>query len=201
MHLFQEFPAPAAEDYANVKALNAMFIDATQSLKGPQRGRLAVSPFLLFSLRETDVGWWDAALDQQRDLMDCEEQQNVGLRRLQIAALSFMWQLAKRNPYASRILSGASTDWCDRIAGVALVTLLDRVGRRADLLVSRLDDSTAHAAQLLTDGVCAERDLRHVAQLTVLQLLLTDCGPDTAGRLPAAACRLSGPLRLLDKKV
>ena len=47
-----DYPGPSPDDYANVTALNTAFIRATLDLKGPQCGRLAAAPFLLFSLRE-----------------------------------------------------------------------------------------------------------------------------------------------------
>ena len=132
MQQINEYPGPNPDDYANVLALNTAFIKAAFEMKGPQRGRLAAAPFLLFSFRERDMDWWDEALVEnlQEDLMAAPELDNPQLQRIQIAALSFLWHLARRNPYATRIITGANVSWCEKITDLPLVTLLDRIGAR-----------------------------------------------------------------------
>jgi hypothetical protein len=134
MEQISEYPGPSPDDYANVLALNTAFIKAAFDLKGPQRGRLAAAPFLLFSLRECDPEWWDTVLiDQhQADLLPVAELEDPELRRIQSVALSFLWQLARRNPYAVRIISCATVSWCEKITDLPLITLLDRIGSRGD---------------------------------------------------------------------
>jgi len=203
MEYHSEFSGPSPDDYANVLALNAAFIKATSKLKGPQRGRLAAAPFLLFSLREDDVGWWASVLvDQpQGDLMAVAEHESPELRRIQTAAMSFLWQLARRNPYAARIISGATIAWCEKITALPLMTLLNRIGGRDDLMVSRLDLPVAQGERLLGSGTSSRRQIRRSSQLTALHTLLAQSGIDNYTRLPAAACSMSGPLRVLDKKL
>ena len=203
MEYHSEFSGPSPDDYANVLALNAAFIKATSKLKGPQRGRLAAAPFLLFSLREDDVGWWASVLvDQpQGDLMAVAEHESPELRRIQTAAMSFLWQLARRNPYAARIISGATIAWCENITALPLMTLLNRIGGRDDLMVSRLDLPLAQGERLLGSGTSSRRQIRRSSQLTALHTLLAQSGIDNYTRLPAAACSMSGPLRVLDKKL
>ncbi len=203
MEQSSEFPGPSPDDYANVRALNAAFIEATCELKGPQRGRLAAAPFLLFSLREDDIQWWVRVLAEQHqgDLMDEAEIENPELRRIRTAAISFLWQLGRRNPYAVRIISGATITWCQKITDLPLVILLSRISGRGDLMMSRLDDPAANGERLLGRGTSARRQVRRSSQLTALQALLTRTGLDNYTQLPAAACSMSGPLRVLDKKV
>ena len=179
------------------------FIRATLDLKGPQCGRLAAAPLLLFSLREREPEWWEDALAEARqgDLMDPAELANPELHSLQIAALSFLWQLGRRNPYAVRIISGATISWCERVTQLPLITLLNRVGARSDLMQSRLEDAAGSGARLLTDGISAQKNVRRSSHLAALQTLLTHSGFDNHSRLPAAACRLSGAMRVLDKKL
>lgn len=198
-----EFPGPSPDDYANVLALNTAFIKTTSELRGPQRGRLAGAPFLLFSLREDDAGWWAGVLAEQSqgDLMAASEYESPELRRIQTAAMSFLWQLARRNPYAARIISGATIAWCEKITSLPLVTLLNRIGGRDDLMVSRLDMPVALGERLLRGGTSSRRQIRRSSQLTALQTLLARSGIDDYTRLPAAACGMSGPLRVLDKKL
>jgi len=202
MELTSEFPGPNADHYANVLALNTAFIRAVLDMRGPQRGRLAATPFLLFSLRECDLDWWDSALDEspQGDLMAAAELDDPELRRIQIAALSFLWHLARRNPYATRIISGASVWWCEKIVDLPLVTLLDRIGTRADLMQSRLDDPIKLGARLLSDGTSSRTRVRRSTQLVALQTLLTHATFEDYSSLPAAACQMKRPMRVQDKK-
>lgn len=202
MEQISEFQGPSADDYTNVQALNTAFVKATSTLKGPQRGRLAAAPFLLFSLREDDVDWWSGVLADRRqgDLMDAAELESRELRRIQSAAISFLWQLGRRNSYAARIISGATNAWCDLVTDLPLVTLLARIGARDDLMVSRLNDPIAIGDRLLANGTSSRRQVRRSSQLTALQTLLTRAGLANYTPLPAAACSMSGPLRVLDKK-
>ncbi len=198
-----EYPGPRQDDYANVLALNTAFIKVTSDLKGPQRGRLAATPFLLFSLREDDTEWWQHALadDRQRDMIDRAELENPVLRCVQTAALSFLWQLALRNAYAVRVVSGASIAWCEMISELPLLTLLDRMSARADLIQSRLQAPDEIGGRLMGCGASSSTTLRRSSQLCALQTLLTRAGSDPPARLPSAACNLSGPARTMLKKV
>ncbi len=203
MELSSEYPGPSSDDYANVLALNSAFMEATSNLKGPQRGRLAAAPFLLFSVREHDLDWWDRALTEKHhiDLIDALNSPTPELARLQTAAMSFLWQLACRNPYAARIISGATIAWCEKITDLPLVTLLDRIAGRGDLLMSRLESPDSFAARLLRSGTSSRHKVQRSSQVTALQGLLTRTGVDDYSRLPAAACSMSSPMRVLDKKV
>jgi len=203
MERISDYRGPAADDYANVLAFNTAYLAATSDLRAAQAGRLAAAPFLLFSMRENDLEWWDDALADchQADFMGPDEQPNADLRRLQTAAISFLWHLSRRNPYAVRIISGAPVAWCDRITALPLVTLLNRLGARADLLRSRIDANEDSGRRLLGHGASSRPPLRHSAQLVVLQGLLTRPGLGEYKHLKTAACGLSRPMRVLDKKV
>ena len=186
MQEMNEYPGPRQDDYDNVLALNTAFIKASCELKGPQRGRLAAAPFLLFSLREDDMDWWRQALgaEAQQDLLGTAENHDPLLHRVQIAALSFLWQLAQKNPYAVRVVSGATIAWCDAISELPLLTLLDRVGER-----------------LIGGGTSASMTLRRSSQLCALQTLLTRMPSERPAKLSSAACNLSGPIRIFQKKL
>lgn len=203
MQALSEYPGPQEDDYANVLALNSAFIKATSDLKGPQRGRLAATPFLLFSLRENDTEWWRQVLtdNPQRDLIDHTMLEDPVLRCVQTAALSFLWQLARRNAYAVRVVSGATIAWCEIVSELPLLTLLDRVGARADLMQSRLQAPDDIGGKLMGSGASSSMTLRRSSQLCALQTLLTRASSEMNSRLPSAACNLSGPMRKLLKKV
>jgi hypothetical protein len=203
MQRISDYRGPGADDYANVLAFNTAFLVVTTELRAAELRRLAAAPFLLFSMRENDLEWWDDALvdRHQADLMGPHEQPNTDLRRLQTAAISFLWHLSRRNPYAVRIISGAPVAWCDRITALPLVTLLNRLGARADLLRSRIDVDEDSGGRLLGHGTSSKALLRRSAQLAVLQGLLTRPGLGEYTRLKTAACGLSRPMRVLEKKV
>lgn len=203
MQQISEFPGPSPDDYANVLALNAAFIRATFDMKGPQRGRLAATPFLLFSFRERDLDWWDAALveNYQGDLVEERGLNDPDLQRVQTASLSFLWHLALRNAYAARIISGATQSWCEKITELPLVTLLDRIGARGDLLQSRLDDKGELGTRLLGGGTSSRPKIRRSSQLTALQSLLTHATFEKYPRLPIAACGMRRPVGVQDKKI
>lgn len=203
MQELSEYPGPRQDDYANVLALNSAFIKATSDLKGPQRGRLAAAPFLLFSLREDDIEWWRQALADapQRDFIKHSELEDPALRCVQTAALSFLWQLAHRNAYAVRVVSGATIAWCEIITELPLLTLLDRVGARTDLIQSRLQAPDDIGDRLMGSGASSSSTLRRSSQLCALQTLLTRASSETNTCLPSAACNLSGPVRKILKKV
>jgi hypothetical protein len=203
MERISDYRGPGADDYANVLAFNTAFLMASTELRAAELRRLAAAPFLLFSMRENDLEWWDDALAdcRQADLMEPVEQPNADLCRMQIAAISFLWHLSRRNPYAVRIISGAPVAWCDRIIALPLVTLLNRLGTRADLLLSRIDVDAGSGGRLLGHGTSSKPLLRRSAQLAVLQDLLTRPGLGEYTRLKTAACGLSRPMRVLEKKV
>ena len=195
-----EFQGPTPADYANVSALNAAYIEVSFSLKPPQRGRLADVPFLMFSLREDDIEWWDKMLSSspQDDFLIAVDSAGPELRQLQTAALAFLWHLAQQNPYALRVVTGAGTRWCELIAELPLFVLLDRVAGCDGLLQPRLSDRLS--ARLLADGTSAREQVRRSSHLRALQSLLTHVARDIPASLPAAACRFSGGLSLHDKK-
>jgi hypothetical protein len=203
MQYFRDYMGPAVDDYSNVLALNVAFLNATSGLKGPQRGRLAEAPFLLFSVREREIPWWDRALgDQvQEDLLAEPQIKTTDLQQIQYSAVSFLSNLTRRNPYATRLVSGATIGWCATIRAIPLMTLMDRVATRDDLLVSRIDPSTAAGSRLLANGTSSKPGLRRYAHLCALQTLLTDSHKTSGLPLSAAACDMTGPLRTMTKKV
>ena len=212
MVTFTEFRGPTSEDFANVRALNKAFLKATSDLPRQKLQRLAASPFLLFSFREDDDEWWDDVLndDPQQDLMSTATVASNEIRKLQSAGLGFLWQLARRNPYAARIVSAATINWCEKLSAQTLVILLDRVATRGDLITSRLQDDEGTWSRLLDSGTSAERRVRYSSQLSALQTMLTRTRSAQQVQLPAAACRMSVPnrrvadranVRLRDEKV
>ncbi len=203
MQQINDYSGPDADDYANVHALNRAYVKATSDLKGPQQGRLANAPFLLFSLRETDLEWWADALIERRqtDLIAASEISDPELRRIQTAALSFLWQICQRNPYAARVLTGATIAWCEKIIELPLLTLLNRIAARDDLMVSRLEPRHESAACLLAGGISSKPQVRRSSQLSTLQTLLTNTGLDEYARFSSAACSMTAPARVRDKKV
>lgn len=195
MQLSNNYPGPSPDDYANVLALNTAFLNTASDLLGPQKGRLAAAPFLLFSMREDDPQWWQRALADtlQHDLVVTLKPLCTELISLQSAGISFLWQLARVNPYAARIIAGASVVLCDMLADLPLVTVLERTGARSDLVASRLGEQDKYGSQLLAKGASSQRKVRRAAHVVALQSLLTRSRGEQYLPLSAAACNMPRP--------
>lgn len=208
-----EFFGPEAADFANVRALNRAFL---LRLRAPGRGkrlrrsmphtvqalvkgltdlqveRLATAPFLLLSLRERDEKYWRIFTADEPDF-DLFTTRDGDADALGPAALSFLWHLAQRNPYAARLLSGATLQWCEQLANCTLVTLLQRSASRGDLLQPRLAADSEFWRRSLGPGLSSDLKVRHAAHVTALQSLLTDDPVVNYRRLKSAACRNAAP--------
>ena len=191
-----DFAGPDEADFANVRALNTAFLALARRGKLPrtclqdmdpelahrlqvlsesQAGRLATTPFLLFSFRERDTRYWDQLLDngRSRDLFATSGPNDDGLARLIAAGLGFAWQLAKRNPYAARIMVGASLHWCERIAERTFFRLLALASTRCDVLVLRFAGDSDLWSKLLDCGIARQDSVRLSSHLSALQTVLT----------------------------
>lgn len=214
-----EYSAPNESDLANVRALNAAFLDdlcqgsaaielrdeevpgireVFMALSAVQRERLGSAPFLLFSLREHEAEFWDDCLanGQQpgtRDLFTVGHLQGDDNPRLPAAALAFLWQLAGRNPYAARLVSGASVDWCERLADCTLVALMSSVSARREFLQLRFADDRPVLSKLLGAGVSSQAEVRHAAHIAAMQAMLLRVASPMRSSLRAAACKLPPP--------
>jgi hypothetical protein len=175
-----DYQGPTSDDLANISALNRCFLMAVSGseadglgeiaarrLTDSQVSRLAGAPFLLFSFREQDNDYWQRLLseDRQLDLIELSKPLDERIRQLQVAGLAFIWQLSRRNPYTSRIISGAPVSWCERLAESTLIQLLDR----------------------------AAHHLRQTSHQCALQVLLTYGRNSQYDRVPAAACNMRTP--------
>ena len=160
-----------------------------------QRERIARSPFLIYSLRESDAHCWQRlfAGDFAEDLVDAMARPSPGETQLVCATLGFLLQFAKRNPYSARVVSGASADWCQRLAECSLVDLFRFAAMRGQLLTIRCQDNPAFWRKLLVAGSSAEADVRVAARITALQTVLTRSERSREQRLPAAACSMPQP--------
>lgn len=211
-----EYSGLTVTDYSNVRSLNVAFLSVLRAridganlrrcLAEPIAGlvaaitdlqlqRLAGCPFLLMSFRETDRTFWEdlAGDDPVGDLLRAPPP--AALARLVTAGLAFLWQLARRDTYAVRVVSGGDTGFCDRLTGLTLVRMLNRTAERGDLVVPRFADEAIVWSKLLGPGISSTPGVRHAAQLSVLQSMLT--APSVEGRaaLRAAACASSPPAR------
>ena len=200
-----EYQGLTRDDLANIHALNRSFLKAisgsaaetfgviaSRRLTDSQLSRLAGVPFLLFSFREHDDDYWQRVLadSPQFDLIDSGNPRDENIAQLQVAGLGFLWQLVRRNPYAARIVSGASVRWCERIAGLTLVRLLQSAATRGDLLHTRFPDEETVWRRLLEDGISPQRQTRLASHYSALQALLTRAPELRYSSVSAAACRI-----------
>lgn len=215
-----DFQPPDPADLGNVYALNGAFLDAVrrQGMRAKRlallpdgladgviagsseaRDRLCRCPFLLFSLAEGDVRRWRRLFDgpekREPDLLDPVQTHGAAESGVLLAGLGFLWQLARRRPYAARVVSGASLSWCERLAECTLIDVFRFAQAEPDLLGFRTADNRAFWQRLLVAGVSPEPAIRHAARLSALQTILTECGGRAFRRLPAAACSMPVPRR------
>ena len=208
-----DFQGPLPADYENIHSLNTAFLELLQKKDGrryleglsPQLARrlqrlsrreirwLAVTPFLLFSFRERDDGFWRDVLDgdRSRDLFAVPLDVADDANRLISAGLGFVWQLANRNPFAARLLCGASTHWCEQITERTFFHLLAVAGHRAELLCLRASYDSELWQKLLDSGLSEETGARNAALISALQYVLTRQANPVAWQ--AAACTSRDP--------
>ena len=191
-----EFQGLTKDDLNNVRALNRAWLALPGRSAGViaevrRRERLSRTPFLLFSLHENDESLWNDVLGEapQQDLFAARQPPARQMRDLQADALAFLWELARRNPYVCRVVSGAPLSWCELLASVTLCRLLRRT-RRLTLVVDRFEENSPLYRRLLLRGSSALRDARLAAHMSALQALLTQVPQSRYERLPAAACRM-----------
>ena len=200
-----EYEGLSQDDLANVTALNRAWLqlnrDSQRRLPGQRLERLAATPFLLFSFREQDDAWWSWLLGdrRQQDILARQPVVTGELRQLQAAGLGFLWELARRNAYVARIVSGAPLTWCEQIGTTTFVRLLDCA--RFETIEPRFARGTAMHRCLLRQGGASERNTRDFAQIAALQSVLTSGQAEQYGRLPAAACRMQRSARQVADKL
>ncbi len=212
-----DFEGPEAADYRNVRTLNKEFLvrlrDSTSGKAWRQRldaslrpmlraltdlqiERLAAAPFLLLSLREDDPDYWRSLASEsgQTDLL-AGRRRGEAATSLAAASLGFLWQLAHRNPYAVRLVSGASMSWCENLAECTLLHLLRFANRHTDMLQPRRGADVEFWSKLLGPGVSAEPPVQNAAQLSALQSILTRDTRAGYRALRPAACSAPRPAR------
>ena len=208
------YPGPDRVDFDDVHALNQAFLALLRqeqrvarlvvglrddlsarfaALSERQAERLARAPFLLMSFRENDERFWDEvhAAEPRYDLF--AESPPTDSARLVAAGLGFAWQLARQNPYALRLVCGASLHWCERLSERPLVHILDCAAARDDILILRADADANLWSKLLFAGVSNVARLRAAAHLSSLQMLLTRTSDEPRVRWASAACRTRVP--------
>jgi hypothetical protein len=211
-----EFRGPGATDFENVHSLNRAFLkllkcdpDAGKCLQGlaptlagrlssltdGEAERLSVTPFLLLSFRERDDEFWEVIFAEvaHRDLFALPRQPSDDLGRLISAGLGFVWQLARQNPFAARLVCGASLYWCEQLTERTFFRVLATAGARADVLTLRCATDAGLWAKLLASGVSREKQVRRAAHISALQSVLTRSSMPDRKRWAAAACAVKAP--------
>ena len=170
-----------------------------QGLTDWELERLAGIPVLLgISVANTD--YWDQWFDREAQTHLFEESPApTPTADVAVATLLFLWQLSRTNPYAARLVSGASVSWCERLAGYRLAWLVRRIRSRSDFLLPRHATHAHFWQRLLDDGVSEDPSVRHAAHLCAMQTALTVAETVTVDRFRTAACQTPTPaLRVAD---
>jgi len=208
------FSGPELSDFENVLALNAAWLELLQTdnrlraglsglperlgdritnLSKQQIGRLAATPFLLFTFREGDDRYWTCILAEnpERDMFRANDVDEVDT--LISASMGFIWQLARRNSYALRLICGGTLHWTERIAEQTFLHLLNAVRSTADVPCVRFAENPELWQKLLDGGVSRQALVRHAAQMSAFQAVLTDPPDRQAERLSLAARSTRAP--------
>ena len=211
-----DFQGPEAADLANVYSLNHAYLDELRqhdavvsgtvpglfnvaaelaTLSRAKAALLAQCPFLLFALPDAADSRWTRLFsdDEQVDLFEGLARSPDSVARLVTATLGFLWELARRNRYAARLVSGASLDWCERLADSSPMRVFRFAAHEPNLLSPRLALRTAFWIKLLGAGTSDDQEIRRAAQLCALQTVLTRQPAERYHRLPAAACLMPAP--------
>lgn len=210
-----EFTGPEPADLIDVRSLNVAFLEylsgpqgeqmrhampaslqpVVASLRGRHIHRLAGVPFLLLTLSESDDAYWGRLLldSPVRDLFASGHGDADPVVRIASAAIGFLWQLARRNAYATRLISGASLHWCEQLASCTLLSALQCAISHQGLIGPRFADSQVFWQRLLGAGLSSEVEVRRAAHLSSLQTLLTPLATSRARRFRTAACYSSVP--------
>ena len=206
-----DYLCPDASDYAEVAALNQAFLVCLRApygavlrgrlperlqpviaaLRDVQVERLARTPFLLLTLRERDAGYWRRLAGEAPEPDLFATGRDAG-GDIAAAALSFVWHLARRNPYALRLVAGAGNDWCSILTDSTLFALLQRAAVAAEVLLPREAENVEFWGKLLGPGLSSDPALRAAAHAACLQTVLTDL-PESLPMLRAAARRSQPP--------
>jgi hypothetical protein len=207
-----DFQGPTPADYDNLRSLNVAFLELVckdgrryldglstelrrrlQRLSRREITWLAATPFLLFSFRERDDRFWQKLLNDEKcqDLFTAPVRSTDETGRLVSAGLGFVWQLANHNPFAARLLCGASTHWCEQITERTFFHILAVTGRRSDLLVLRARHDNELWSKLLNGGLSQMAAARNAAHISALQYMLTRQAETAAWQ--AAACASRNP--------
>lgn len=210
-----EYTGPESADIRDVCSLNTAFLEylssqhgehlrqampallrpAVAALSGRQIERLAAVPFLLMSLNESDDAYWERKQPDSpvRDLFTPSHNETDPLARIASAALGFLWQLARKNPYAVRLICGASLAWCEQLSACTLLCVLERAAADYRVVVPRLAANNVFWNRLLGAGLSSESAVRRASHLSALQAVLTP-GVETSHRhFRSAACYSSVP--------
>lgn len=210
-----DYSGPEMADFANVTSLNKAFLSylrqhagglslrqnmtsrvrlIIRDLSDLQLKRLSTTPFMLMSLRERDDHYWQNLFggDANRDLF-AGTSNEPQTEQLVTAGIAFLWQLARRNPYSARLLSGATIQWCEELADRTLLRLLQQTCGRKDLMQPRFADNDEFWAKLLGPGLSSEAPVRNAAHLAALQSMLTEDPVAQYRPVKAAACRTLVP--------
>ena len=218
-----DYQGPQAADLANVYSLNLSFLGELGRADGARSGlapgsevlieklaalvptraeRLAQCPFLIFSLTETDDTRWARLFEEREplDLLDRLARPADASVKLVAATLGFLWELARRNPYAARLSTGASLDWCEQLADCPPLQLIQFATTEQNLLSPRLRSNSPFWQKMLGAATSKELDVRQSAQVCALQTVLTHPSAARYKRLPAAACSMPRPaMRVADR--
>jgi hypothetical protein len=213
-----DFIGPEPADLVDVRSINIAFLEHLAGAEGEalrrefparlrpvvaalterQVFRLAGVPFLLMTLNESDDSYWNRMRDELpiHDLFAASHSPVDSLGQIVVAALGFQWQLARKNLYAARLVSGASLNWCEQLASCTLLRVLQCAVEHQGLIAPRQAKHKIFWTRLLGAGLSSNEALRRAAHLSALQIVLSPINA-TPGRRWRSAARYA-PVPMLE---
>ena len=168
------------------------FIERLRQLDATHLERLSRAPFLIFAIAVADKApCRTAPLRDSLGLFD--EPMSRAEARLVIATLSLLWSLARTDRHAARLLAGTPRGWCDDIADIALVDVLDTTRSYATMVVPRSVRQRTFWDKLFVSACDRRAFVRRAARQSALQCVLTELRDESYGPVASAACRMHSP--------
>lgn len=129
------------------------------------KAALRSCPFLLFRVADP------VAPARVADKPMAGADTDAAAQRLITFALGFLWQLARSNPFAVQLVSGAQARWCEELAALNIAQLV-ALAQRAQLL-PRLTDTPGFWEDLLGVSSPALPGPRRTLGIAGLQLIMS----------------------------
>lgn len=180
LHLLAHFARP---DQQPVFGLDPLLASQLASLDGMERDAIASTPCLLAEFRslpgpDSAPAVSDAAHRDDGWSAACRRDIEVFAASL----LTYMWQSTHGHPLLTTLCIGLNKDAHKMLSGLSFSRIRQHAGRAATQLQARLCAHPRFWPDLLGSVSIADRNLRVLSRLSIVQLTVAQSWPRDAGR-------------------